>query len=145
MQVVVEQSSSAMWFAEDSSPENEHVTNLLEQLGSNSSLRSQIVLMIRHLVSRCQSSWPQSIPRPPPLIPTRTPVAASRAPPVRPEWLSPSSHSLASRTRSTRKHLLQARVRARAVLTVNPLQTREPRAPYRPSRRKPAAALSVPA
>ena len=50
MQVVVEHSSSAMWFAEDSSPENEHVTNLIEQLGTqNYSLRSQIVLMIRHL------------------------------------------------------------------------------------------------
>lgn len=39
-----------MWFSEDSSPENEHVTNLIEQLGNpSSSLRSQIVLMIRHL------------------------------------------------------------------------------------------------
>ena len=99
----------------------------------NSFLRSQIVLMIRHLW--CQSNWPQSIPRPPPMIPTRTPVAASHASPIRPEWLSPSSHSLASRARSTRKHQLQARVRARAVLTVSPFQTRAPRAPCRPPRR----------
>lgn len=39
-----------MWFAEDSSPENDHVNSLLDQLGDqNTSLRSQIVLMIRHL------------------------------------------------------------------------------------------------